>query len=117
MHDFIRRFGNGAFYPAEVQILFAAFDEAWARLQSSGAPFAEEAYAAAAREILAKHIIMAAQKGERNPRQLTEDALFHLARQPLIKKPPAFATEARVHDRPSTQDMSPDVDTSRPRSP
>ena len=65
MHHFISRFGNGAFYPAEMQILLSAFDDAWARLQSSGAPFAEEAYAPAAREILAKHIFMAAQRGER----------------------------------------------------
>jgi hypothetical protein len=51
--------------------------------------FAEEAYAPAAREILAKHIIEAAQGGERNPRRLTGDALLHLARQALSKKPPA----------------------------
>jgi len=89
MHGFIKRFADGAFYPEEVQILVAAFDDAWAKLQSSGAPFAEEAYARAAREILAKHIIMAAQGGERNPRRLTGDALLHLSRQPLSKKPPA----------------------------
>jgi hypothetical protein len=88
MHDFIKRFANGAFFPEEVQVLVAVFDDAWARLQSSGAPFVEEAYAPAAREILAKHIIMAAQRGERNPRQLTDDALF-LARHSLSKKLPA----------------------------
>jgi hypothetical protein len=81
MHDFIKRFANGAFFPEEVQVLVAAFDDAWARLQSSGAPFVE-------REILAKHIIMAAQRGERNPRQLADDALF-LARHSLSKKLPA----------------------------
>ena len=89
MHGFIKRFADGAFYPDEVQILVAAFDDAWAKLQSSGAPFAEEAYAHAAREILAKHIIRAAQRGERNPRRLTDDALLHLSRQPLSKEPPA----------------------------
>ena len=89
MHGFIKRFANGVFYPEEVQILVAAFDDAWAKLQSSQAPFAEEAYAPAAREILAKHIIMAAKRGERNPRQLTDDALLHLSRQRLSKKPPA----------------------------
>ena len=66
MHGFIKRFADGAFYPEEVQILVAAFDDAWAKLQSRGAPFAERAYARAAREILAKRIIMAAQRGERN---------------------------------------------------
>src|SRR5262249_8961382 len=67
----------------------ADFGRAWAKLQSSGAPFAEEAYAPAAQEILAKHIIMAAQRGERNPRRLTDDALLHLSRQRLGKKLPA----------------------------
>jgi len=89
MHGFIKRFADGAFYPEEVQILVAAFDDAWSRLQSSHAPFAEEAYAPAAREILAKHIIMVAKRGERNPRQLTDDALLQLSRQRLSKKPPA----------------------------
>ena len=89
MYSFIKRFANGVFFPEEVQILIAAFDDAWAKLQSSRAPFAEEAYAPAAREILAKHIIMAAQRGERNPRQLAGDALLHLSRVPLSKKSPA----------------------------
>ena len=89
MHGFIKRFANGIFYPEEVQILVVAFDDAWAKLQSSHAPFAEEAYAPAAREILAKHIIMAAKRGERNPRQLTDGALLHLSQQRLSKKPPA----------------------------
>jgi hypothetical protein len=39
-------------------------------------PFAEDAYASAKREILAKQIIMAAQRGEHNPRHLTQDALL-----------------------------------------
>jgi hypothetical protein len=56
-------------------------DDAWAKLEASRAPFSREDYVAAAREILAKQIISAAQRGERNRRQLTEDALFevHLA--------------------------------------
>jgi hypothetical protein len=86
MRGFIKRFANGVFFPEEVQILVAAFDDAWAKLQSSRAPFAEEACAPAAREILAKRIIMAAQRGERNPRQLTEDALLHLSPQRLSKE-------------------------------
>ena len=86
VHCFIKRFADGVFFPEEVQILVAAFDDAWAKLQSSRAPFAEEAYAPAAQEILAKHIIMAAQRGERNPRQLTDDALLHLSWQRLSKE-------------------------------
>jgi len=64
------------FYPEEVAILTVAFDDAWAKLQASRAPFAEEAYAFAAQEILARQIIMAAQRGERNPRHLTQNALL-----------------------------------------
>jgi hypothetical protein len=50
MHGFIKRFANGVFYPEEVDILTAAFDDAWAKLQASRAPFAEEAYASAAQD-------------------------------------------------------------------
>ena len=89
MHGFIKRFANGVFFPEEVEILTGAFDDAWARLQASRAPFAEKDYALAARQILAKHIIMAAQRGVRNRRQLADDALLHLARQKLSRKPPA----------------------------
>jgi hypothetical protein len=32
---------------------------------------------------------MAAQRGERNPHQLTDDALLHLSRQRLSEKPTA----------------------------
>jgi hypothetical protein len=79
MRDFIKRFAGGVFFPDDVEILAAAFDDAWAKLQASRAPFAEDAYDA--REILAKHIIMCAQRGERNRHQLTYDALLHLSEQ------------------------------------
>jgi hypothetical protein len=79
MHGFIKRFANGVFYPEEVDILTSAFDDAWAKLQASRAPFAEEVYASAAREILAKQIIMAAKRGERNIRYLSQDALLTAA--------------------------------------
>jgi hypothetical protein len=88
MHGFIKRFADGMFYPEEVEILVAAFDDASAKLQASGAPFAEERYVLAAREILARRIIMAAKRGERNPRQLTDDALLHLSQQKLSRKSP-----------------------------
>lgn len=66
MHGFIKRFANGVFYPEEVDIFTAAFDDAWATLQASRAP----------REILAKQIIIAAKRGERNTRRLSQDALL-----------------------------------------
>jgi hypothetical protein len=80
MHLFIKKHANAVFLPEEVEILVAAFDDAWAKLQASRAPVAEEAYGPAAREFLAKHIIMAAKRGERNPRHLSQDALLHLSR-------------------------------------
>jgi hypothetical protein len=86
---FIKRFADEVFYPEEVAILAGAFDDAWAKLEASRAPFSREDYVAAAREILAKQIIRAAQRGERNRRRLTEDALFHLCRQKLTRGPTA----------------------------
>jgi hypothetical protein len=56
-------------------ILTAAFDDAWAKLQASRAPFAGEV----AREILANQIIMAAKRGERNTRHLSQNALLTAA--------------------------------------
>jgi hypothetical protein len=85
MHDFIKRFADGVFFPEEVEIFVAAFDDAWARLQASRAPFAEDTYDA--REILAKHIIMSAQRGERNRRQLADDALPHFSQKKLNGEP------------------------------
>jgi hypothetical protein len=80
MLGFIKKHAKEVFLPEEVEILVAAFDDAWAKLQATRAPFAEEAYGPAAREFLAKHIIMAAKRGERNPRHLSQDALLHLSR-------------------------------------
>jgi len=65
--------------PTGVEILAAAFDDAWAKLQASQAHFAEDAYDA--REILAKYIIMSAHRGERNRRRLADDALLHVSEQ------------------------------------
>ena len=86
MRNFIKAFGTGAvFDPATVHIMTGAFDDAWASLTKSGAPFAAEKHAETARETLAKHIIAAAKNGERNQRNLTEGALLHLARSGLNK--------------------------------
>lgn len=87
MHGFIKQFGV-AFTPEAVSILTEAFDDAWARLQASRAPYGTEDYALAGRTILAKHIIMAARKGEWNPDKLANDALLHLSRQKVSRVPP-----------------------------
>jgi hypothetical protein len=89
MRGFIKRFAEGTFHPEEVKILTDAFDDAWARLHASRAPFAEADYVPAAREILAKHIIGAAKAGQLDRRHLSDGALLHLSRQKLSRKPPA----------------------------
>ena len=81
--DLVTKFANGIFYPEEVDILTAAFDDACERLQGSGAT------ASAAREILARQIIMAAKRGERNARHLSRDAL--LTFDSKIRRPAVFA--------------------------
>jgi hypothetical protein len=88
MHGFIKRFANGVFYPEEVDILTAAFDDAWAKLQASRA--------SAAQEILAKQIIMAAKRGERNTRHLSQNALLS----PLTAE--IELKSARLMSQPST---------------
>jgi hypothetical protein len=88
MLEFIKNSGAKAgFDPATIRILVGAFDEAWKSLQTSGAPFAGERYTATARDVLAKHIIEAAKKGERNPHRLSEGALLQLAQTKLRSGP------------------------------
>jgi hypothetical protein len=58
MRKFIKAFEAGAaFDPDTVHILIGAFDDAWASLLNSGAPFAAENHSETARDILAKHIV------------------------------------------------------------
>ena len=75
------------FEPETIQILTAAFDDAWASVQASGAPLAMNSHAVEAREILAKHIIEMGRQGERDRRRLREDALAHLAKIKLRRTP------------------------------
>jgi hypothetical protein len=76
---------DGVFDPQAVTVLVAAFDAAWASVRSSGAPFSEERYREAAREILAKAIIRAAKAGERDVRRLTDGALLELSKTNLTR--------------------------------
>jgi hypothetical protein len=64
VRGFIEQYADGAFDPAVISILEDAFDDAWRRVQASKAPSSAEEYAPAARMILAKYIIEAAQTGE-----------------------------------------------------
>src|SRR6185369_10446529 len=51
------------------------FDKAWQTVQTSGSPLADEKHAAATREILAKNILAAGHRGDRDIHQLVEEAL------------------------------------------
>jgi hypothetical protein len=67
------------FDPEAIQVLASALDDAWDRVQKSGSRFARPAYARAMREVLAKRIIEAAQRGEKDKLKLAVDAVKFLA--------------------------------------
>ncbi len=76
-----------AFDPETIQILVAAFDEAWETVQASSTPFASERYVEIALQILAKNIIEDATRGERDRPELSQSALLKLAQSNLTGKP------------------------------
>lgn len=70
---------NTSFDPETVDILSAAFEDAWEQIKQSGSSLARPAYERGAREILAKYIIDIAQRGERDRKLLSESAVTFLA--------------------------------------
>ena len=68
-----------AFDPEFIETLVSAYEDAWQKIEKSGSAFASPRYRRAAQEIVAKRIIEMAQRGEREPSQLAEDAVAHLA--------------------------------------
>jgi hypothetical protein len=71
---------QSAFDPEIIEILVAAYEAAWAKIEQSGSAFASPRYRRAAQEIVAKRIIEMAQRGEREPTRLADDAVAYLAR-------------------------------------
>jgi hypothetical protein len=71
----IRLLANSAFDPEATELLGAAFDEAWRVLEAAGSRLADEAHAAATREILAKTVILLGKSGERDVTRLVRGAL------------------------------------------
>jgi hypothetical protein len=69
---------NRAFDPETTSLLGAAFDRAWDTVKISGSPLADEEHAASTRKILAKRILAAGHRGEREINRLVEEALAHL---------------------------------------
>ena len=74
----VRLLANGAFDPEATEVLGAAFDEAWRVLEAAGSRLADEAHAAASREVLAKTIILLGKAGERDVTRLVHGALASL---------------------------------------
>jgi hypothetical protein len=66
----------------DIQILVAAFDKAWEAVQASGVIYPEDKVEWV-RAILAKHIIAAAEDGERDHGRLRDGALLALAQSNL----------------------------------
>jgi 2-polyprenyl-6-methoxyphenol hydroxylase-like FAD-dependent oxidoreductase len=68
-----------AFAPETIEILAAALDEAWERLEKSGSRLARPAYSRVMREVVAKRIVEMAQRGVQDRVTLVEDALHFVA--------------------------------------
>lgn len=71
---------QSAFDPEFIETLVSAYEHAWEQVEKSGSEYASPRYRRAAQEIVAKRIIEMAQRGEREPTQLAEDAVAYLAR-------------------------------------
>ena len=69
---------ESAFDPEVIAVLAAAFEDAWASIEKSGSSLASPRYKRVAQEILAKHIIETAQRGERDRQRLSDDAVTYL---------------------------------------
>lgn len=71
---------QSAFEPETIEFLAAVFEAAWSKVEQSGSKLASPAYRRAAQEILAKRIIEAAQRGERDRNAMIDDAVDFLDR-------------------------------------
>ncbi len=66
-----------AFDPEAINILSAAFEDAWHRIEASSSRLARPAYANAG--LVARHIIDLARCGEREPIKLSDSAVEFVA--------------------------------------
>ena len=62
--EFSRR--ETAFAPETIEVLAAALDETWERLEKSGSRLTRPAYSRVMREVVAKRIMELAQRGEQD---------------------------------------------------
>jgi len=70
---------EAAFTPEIIEILAAALDEAWERLEKSGSRLARPAYSRVMREVVAKRIMEMAQRGVQDREALVTDAIQFIA--------------------------------------
>lgn len=75
-------FDDGSFDLETNENLSIAFEQAWRRIDASNGRYTQPAYAAATREVLAKHIIGLAKRGEHDPAELRDSAVQFLASSP-----------------------------------
>jgi hypothetical protein len=68
-----------AFAPETIEILAAALDEAWERLEKSGSRLTRPGYSRVMREVVAKRIMEMAQRGMRDREALVTDAIQFMA--------------------------------------
>jgi len=71
---------QAAFEPEMIEFLVSVYETAWQKVEQSGSKLASPAYRRAAQEIIAKRIIENAQRGERDPNRLADDAVDFLER-------------------------------------
>ncbi len=69
---------QSAFEPEMIETLVSVFETAWRKVEESGSKLASPGYKRAAQEIIAKRIIEMAQRGERDPSELADDAVSYL---------------------------------------
>ncbi len=69
---------QSAFEPEMIDFLVSVFETAWKSVEQSGSKLASPAYQRAAQEIIAKRIIDMAQRGDRDPNSLADDAVSFL---------------------------------------
>ena len=83
---------QSAFDPEVIDILAAAFENAWASIEKSGSSLASPRYKRVAQEIMAKRIIETAQGGERDRQRLSDRKSTRLnSSHPSISRMPSSA--------------------------
>ncbi len=68
-----------SFAPETIEILAGALEETWERLQKSGSRLTRRAYSRVMREVVAKRIMEAAQRGVEDREALVTDAIQFIA--------------------------------------